>query len=165
MVKNYRKQYSREDAMKSLEFLQSAVDGIRHVMIGILNERMEATQNLEPEEDDEFPPVVMAINPTGFVDVFSCGEFRKMMEEDDTFAAQDLVFEEQVFLRYNEEDVVELGGNRYLLGTAVVFELDQDGNEVSVTHDTIENVFDYVEANLTCIEVDELTIPAFRLNV
>ena len=47
----------------------------------------------------------------------------------------------------------------------VVFELDQDGNEVSVTHDTIENVFDYVEANLTCIEVDELTIPAFRLNV
>ena len=88
-----------------------------------------------------------------------------MMEEDDTFAAQDLVFEEQVFLRYNEEDVVELGGNRYLLGTAVVFELDQDGNEVSVTHDTIENVFDYVEANLTCIEVDELTIPAFRLNV
>lgn len=66
MVKNNRKQYSREDAMKSLEFLQSAVDGIRHVMIGILSERMEAAQNLEPEEDDEFPPVVMAINPTGF---------------------------------------------------------------------------------------------------
>lgn len=28
MVKNNRKQYSREDAMKSLEFLQSAVDGM-----------------------------------------------------------------------------------------------------------------------------------------
>ena len=49
MVKNNRKHYSREDAMKSLEFLQSAVDGIRHVMIGILSERMEAAQNLEPE--------------------------------------------------------------------------------------------------------------------
>lgn len=38
MAKNFmEKRYSSEDALKTLEFLQSAVDSVRCVMVGILD--------------------------------------------------------------------------------------------------------------------------------
>lgn len=86
-----------------------------------------------------------------------------MTEEDDAFCEQDIVFDEQLLIHCNADDVVELGGIRYLLGTAVIVEMDENGNECSVTHETIESAFDYVEANLTTISVDGMAIPVFRL--
>lgn len=165
MAKNFmEKRYSLEDALKTLEFLQSAVDSVRCVMVGILDQHVEEAQRLAGEEaDGDLPAIVMAINPSGYIDVFTAQEFRQMTEEDDAFCEQDIVFDEQLLIHCNADDVVELGGIRYLLGTAVIVEMDENGNECSVTHETIESAFDYVEANLTTINVDGMAIPAFRL--
>lgn len=46
MAQNFMdKRYSPEDALKTLEFLQSAVDSVRRVMVGILDEHMEESFN------------------------------------------------------------------------------------------------------------------------
>ena len=76
----------------------------------------------------------------------------------------ELVFDEELLINYNEEDVVTLGGRRYLTGPMVVFEIDEDGNECSITPDTIKSFFDFTEASRTLIEVDGKNFPAFRLD-
>lgn len=165
MAQNFMdKRYSPEDALKTLEFLQSAVDSVRRVMVGILDEHMEEAQRIAGEESGgDYPAVVMAINPSGYIDVFTAQEFQHMTEEDDAFCEQDIIFDDLLLIHCNPEDVVDLGGIRYLLGTAVIVEMDENGNECSITHETIENAFDYVNANLTTITVDGMAIPAFRL--
>lgn len=151
MAQNFMdKRYSPEDALKTLEFLQSAVDSVRRVMVGILDEHMEEAQRIAGKESGgNYPAVVMAINPSGYIDVFTAQEFQHMTEEDDAFCEQDIIFDDLLLIHCNPEDVVDLGGIRYLLGTAVIVEMDENGNECSVTHETIENAFDYVNANLT----------------
>ena len=86
--------------------------------------------------------------------------------EDDAFepGGFEPVFDEELFINYDEEDVVTLGGRRYLTGPMVVFEIDGDGNECSITPDTIKSFFDFTEASRTLIEVDGKNFPAFRLD-
>ena len=74
------------------------------------------------------------------------------------------VFDDELLINYDEEDVVTLGGRRYLTGPMVVFEIDEDGNECSITPDTIKSFFDFTEASRTLIEVDGKNFPAFRLD-
>ena len=53
MAQNFMdKRYSPEDALKTLEFLQSAVDSVRRVMVGILDEHMEEAQRIAGKESD-----------------------------------------------------------------------------------------------------------------
>ena len=63
MAKNFmEKRYSPEDALKTLEFLQSAVDSVRCVMVGILDQHVEEAQRLAGEEaDGDLPAIVMVI--------------------------------------------------------------------------------------------------------
>ena len=86
--------------------------------------------------------------------------------EDDAFepGGFEPVFDEELFINYDEEDVVVLGGRRYLTGPMVIFEIDEDGNECSITPDTIKSFFDFTEASRTLIEVDGKNFPAFRLD-
>ena len=118
------------------------MDSVRRVMVGILDEHMEEAQRIAGEESGgDYPAVVMAINPSGYIDVFTAQEFQHMTEEDDAFCEQDIIFDDLLLIHCNPEDVVDLGGIRYLLGTAVIVEMDENGNECSVTHETIRECF------------------------
>lgn len=120
MAKNFmEKRYSPEEALKTLEFLQSAVDSVRCVMVGILDQHVEAAQRMAGEEaDGDLQAIVMAINPSGYIDVFTAQEFRQMTEEDDAFCEQDIVFDEQLLIHCNADDVVELGGTETNIKTS-----------------------------------------------
>ena len=109
MAQNFMdKRYSPEDALKTLEFLQSAVDSVRRVMVGILDEHMEEAQRIAGEESSgDYPAVVMAINPSGYIDVFTAQEFQHMTEEDDAFCEQDIIFDDLLLIHCNPEDVVD----------------------------------------------------------
>ncbi|WP_418985090.1 hypothetical protein [Blautia sp.] len=151
------------EGMVTIEFMQDAVATLRELMISILEERRSlAEKNSVPGEADLVPPIVMAINPIGVVDVFTAEECKNAIDLevlDETNAVMDA----EVILRYNSDEVVTFGETEYLMGSAIVTEVDIDGNECSVDQRTIENVFDYIEANLTVIEVDGHSYPAFRL--
>ena len=119
----------------------------------ILDEHMEEAQRIAGEESGgDCPAVVMAINPSGYIDVFTAQEFQHMTEEDDAFCEQDIIFDDLLLIHCNPEDVVDLGGIRYLLGTAVIVEMDENGNECSVTHETIENI----NNRFVCYDIKEL---------
>ena len=75
----------------------------------------------------------------------------------------DFFYDERLILRYNPEEVVELDGVLYLMGTAEVLNMDEHGNECSIGLTEVSNVMDFVDMNSTEIEVDGKTIPALRL--
>lgn len=75
----------------------------------------------------------------------------------------DFLFDDQLILRYDEDEVVELDGVRYLLGAAEVLDIDESGYECSIGMSGIENAIDYMSMNTTEIAVDGKIIPALRL--
>ena len=75
----------------------------------------------------------------------------------------DLVADGELLLHYDESDVIETDGTRYLLGAAEVSEIDQNGNECSINLFTLERTIDYVNENLTVVSIGGELVPALRL--
>ena len=75
----------------------------------------------------------------------------------------DLVADGELLLHYDESDVIETDGTRYLLGAAEVSEIDPNGNECSVNLFTLEHTIDYVNENLTVVSIGGELVPALRL--
>lgn len=143
------------------EMLTALEDLLRELVVAAF------TLKLEMEEDDhadeiEPPVMVMAIDPTGAIDICTQDEGDELFEDEDSLD-DFIVFDDLLILTCESSKVVELGGTRYLLGPAVIREIDDDGNDCSVNEDTIRDAFDFMEANLTGITVDGKEIPAFRL--
>ena len=91
---------------------------------------------------------------------------REELFDDDDYDSEtiDTIFDEALFVGFNDCDIATLGGTRYLTGRMMIFEVDEDGNEISITPDTIRSFFDFVEISRTLIEVDGKNFPAFRLD-
>ncbi len=58
-----------------------------------------------------------------------------------------------------------MGENRYLVeAPLLIFNIDRNGNECSVTLETILQAAQLLSERETCIEVDEEAYPAIRLD-
>lgn len=112
--------------------------------------------------EDEQPVMVMTIDPTGSIDICTQEEGDELFDDGDSLEDV-MVFDDLLILTCESSRIVELDGVRYLLGTAVIREIDEDGNDCSIDDETIRDAFDYIETNLTGITVDGKEIPAFRL--
>lgn len=114
---------------------------------------------------DDYPDsrIVMLIHPEYDGELLTSEYSDIILSEMGDYSEVDVVFDDLILLRYDEDDVVELGGVRYLLGMAEVFEIDDDGNECSIDFETMQDASDYVAMNLTEITVDGKTFPALRL--
>ncbi len=73
------------------------------------------------------------------------------------------VMEGQLLLRCCSDDVVCIGGTEYLLGKAIIFEMDEDGNDCCVDYDTVRLTTEFLDENSTDIEVDGEIYDALRL--
>jgi len=143
------------------KLFSDAADMLRELVIIAFTMKLEMAQD-EHADEDEPPMLVMVIDPTGHVEICTEDEGNELFEDE---APDDemIIFDGQLILSSDYDNVAELGGVNYLIGPAVIREMDDDGNDISITDDTIRNVFDFMEANLTGIQVDGKVTPAFRL--
>lgn len=150
----------RDRYMTSL--IENALDALNTLICTSLCERTEELicEYGTPVND---PQVVMLIQPDFTTDVATADECEELLDELGDYSAVESVFEDTLLLRYDESDVVTLGGVRYLVGLGVIFEIDEYGNECSIDRSTIETVMDFMEKNHTKITVDGQSFDAFRL--
>lgn len=145
-----------------LDYLEEAVEALRHLVSNVMNDRRLCLMDEHAAPAKE-PQVVMLIHPEYAADVVTAAECEAFLCYDDEYSEVDSIFDDLLMIRYNEDDVVTLGGVRYLLGMGILFEIDGNGNERSIDHNTIDNALDFMEACLTEISVDGKTYDAFRL--
>lgn len=109
---------------------------------------------------DDYDPICMALTPDGATAILPMSQAEDSYGEmyEDFFVHDDLVI-----LRCKSEDVATLGGQCYLLGAAIVLEIDEDGNECNIDGETVSMAMEFFEENLTDVQVDSGTYPAIRL--
>lgn len=107
--------------------------------------------------------IAMVILPGDGVELLTEAGSRDIFEDVYDEMEADLVADGELLLHYDESDVIETDGTRYLLGAAEVSEIDQNGNECSVNLFTLEHTIDYVNENLTVVSIGGELVPALRL--
>ena len=120
----------------------------------------------EPDDDRQLVLLVHPEEPCVIAAAQECWDYLDDRCGDYTiYSDVDVIFHGRIFIAYNPEDIVTLGGRRYLLGYAVVFEIDEDGNECSVNGETIRSFADYSLQNTTYLETEDgERFRAFRLD-
>ena len=107
--------------------------------------------------------IVMVILPGAGGELLTEDGSRGIFEDVYDEMEADLVADGELLLHYDESDVIETDGTRYLLGAAEVSEIDQNGNECSINLFTLERTIDYVNENLTVVSIGGELVPALRL--
>lgn len=159
MYRNYQN-FNRKNE-NTIEQLAELDALLRDLMISAVCLKLEIAEDAYADEDE--PPVlVMTLDPTGDLNICTQDEGDELFEDADSLD-DFIVFNDRLILTCEASKVVELDGTSYLLGSAVIREIDDYGNDCSVNENTIRNAYDFVEANLTSIAVDGKEIPAFRL--
>ena len=143
------------------EMLTALEELLRELVVAAFCLKLEMMED-DYADEGESPVLVMAIDPTGSIDICTQDEGDELFEDEDSLD-DFIVFDDLLILTCESSKVVELGGVHYLWGPAVIREIDDDGNDCSITEETIRDVFDFMEANLTGIKVDGKESPAFRL--
>lgn len=159
MYRNNQNFDKHEDMLE--EMLTALENQLRELAVTACRLKLEMVEG-EYEDECEPPVMVMTIDPTGQIDICTQDEGDDLLEDEDSLE-DFIVFDDLLILTCEASKVVELGGVRYLLGPAVIREIDDDGNDCSINAETIGNAFDFMEVNLTGIKVDGKEIPAFRL--
>ena len=114
-------------------------------------------------EDHPKERIVMVILPGAGGELLTEDGSRGIFEDVYDEMEADLVADGELLLHYDESDVIETDGTRYLLGAAEVSEIDQNGNECSINLFTLERTIDYVNENLTVVSIGGELVPALRL--
>lgn len=107
--------------------------------------------------------IAMLIQPDADDELVTEGECMDVFDKEYDELEVDFLFDDQLILRYDEDEVAELDGVRYLLGVAEVLDIDESGYECSIGMTDIETAIDYMSMNTTEITVDGKAIPALRL--
>ena len=143
-------------------YMEEAANALRDVLSDVMDDRRERLmeEHASPVRD---PQIVMLIHPEYAADVVTGKECEELLCDQGDYEQVDSVFDDLLMIRYDENDVVTLGGMRYLLGIGIIFEIDEYGNECSIDHNTIDHALDFTEENLVTISVDGRDFEAFRL--
>jgi len=133
------------------------------VLIGKLKDTIYAVMCIklffarkQQAENAEDSLVALVFRPSGAIDVCPQGECQG-------FDSEDIVCDDRLYIRYRSKDVISYGGCRYLLGSVMAIEMDEYGNDASVTDDTIAAALDFMDDNMVGIILDDEWIPAFRI--
>lgn len=141
-------------------------DGLREVVYAFI--RYPLYSALEKISCDATPlhdPLaVLLIHPDYSPEVMTAEEGSKIMCVEDGCLETDVVFDDTLLIRYDEDDVLEVDGMRYLLGDAIIFEIDENGDECSIDKDTIYDAVAFMGEAWKKITVDGETFEAFRLD-
>ena len=149
-----------------LELCDALIAALANYFLGEhISQKSETLRDLHRKFGDDTRIVILADPKKGYR---LCAEdaFLEELTEDGDFDPHcfDTVLDEELLINYDEADVAVLGDERYLIGPMVIFEIDEYGNECSITEDTIRSFFEYAETGRTLIEVDGKNFPAFRLD-
>lgn len=142
--------------------MEEALDVLNELACSLLCDRAEKLVHKygTPLYD---PQVVMLIAPDSMMDVATAEECEELLDELGDYSEVESIFEDSLLIRYDADNVVTLGGVRYLLGYGVIFEIDEYGNECSIDSGTIENIMDFMYEKRSEITVDGQIFDAFRL--
>lgn len=142
------------------EIFSALKDILRRCHISSLCDELERVR-INHSEDER---IVLVAHPGGEVTICTEAECEDELEYWDEYTGIDIVFDEALLISFNEEDVVTLGGTRYIAGSIIVLEIDGDGNECSIHRETLTNFIDFWHTSFTEIEVDGETYGAFRMD-
>ena len=94
-------------------------------------------------------------------DVTECFDVLKCFGTDDSvIQAPDC----DLLMSYDERQVLVLDGRKYLVGPAIFYDVDSDGEDVSVTAEDIYNVQRVVAHRTVILCADGQDFPALLLN-
>ncbi len=117
----------------------------------------ESVANYLMEDND---PICMVLMPDGATTILPISEAE---EHFGKMSCEFTVADDLLLLRCEASDVAFLGGHAYLVGPALVFEADEDGEECNIDGDTVSMAMEFFEENVTEITVDGSSYPALRL--
>ena len=84
---------------------------------------------------------------------------------ESSFEVGELEDEYGLCMEYDGSCVATLGGVRYLVESPLmILDIDEDGNERSVSHEIIRKALSFLAERETLIEVDDEVYQAFRLD-
>ena len=107
--------------------------------------------------------LVIVANPKCGIRFRDDYELDRLAEEIGCNFDAEMIYDDQLLVHYDPDDVITLGGVRYLNGSIVIFEMDEDGNACSVTKKTVENLLNYLDVDRTYLLADHKKYPVFRL--
>lgn len=106
-------------------------------------------------------PTCMALMPDGATCIMTVEDAE---ESFGNMSYHAVVHNDDVFLACDPNEIVTLGGVQYLTHAALIFEIDDEGNECCITADTVSNAMEFFEDCAVDIEVDGRFFPAIRLD-
>ncbi len=152
--------YMYNDKLVMLEIVEMGSFEERMDFIHRMLHLVESMLKEMHEEMDEKIPDCVVISADGDADIMTIDQAEELVEHADYCIE---VMEGQLMLRCRSEDVVNIGGTEYLLGMAIVFEMDENGEDCCIYNETAENAVEFLEENSTEIEVDGEIYDALRL--
>lgn len=126
-------------------------------------ENPEEKENADEPEVIEPPVVMMTVIPgsapkmaspeeaAGFLDCFG--------ESDEICVLTEL----NVLVSYDEKQLIQLSSGNYLVGPAVFFNVDEEGNDISLEAAELYNIQKYIEDNTVTLKNDTQEITAISL--
>jgi len=118
---------------------------------------VESVANYLMEDND---PICMVLMPDGATTILPISEAE---EHFGKMSCEFTVADDLLLLRCEASDVAFLGDHAYLVGPALIFEADEDGEECNIDGDTVSTAMAFFEENITEITVDGSSYPALRL--
>lgn len=147
----------------ALKVIEKSEHLIGNVMVDLLDaSRLLILEAIAEADFEEKPTVMMVIDREGEFSVITEDEAEEKYP-DKEFSEVAVIYDEQLIAAFDPDDVVTLGGMDYLIGPMLIYEIDEDGNDININKDTIAHVVDYTYCNEVEICVDNQNIPAFRL--
>ncbi|MBS6877893.1 MAG: hypothetical protein KH214_12545 [Ruminococcus sp.] len=131
------------------------LDGIRHCL--------KAADLHSSSTDSDYILMVAALPGKGIQvkDVTECFDVLKCFGTDDSvIQAPDC----DLLMSYDERQVLVLDGRKYLVGPAIFYDVDGDGEDVSVTAEDIYDVQRMVAHRTVILCADGQDFPALLLN-
>ena len=131
------------------------LDGIRHCL--------KATDLHSSSTDSDYILMVAALPGKGIQvrDVTECFDVLKCFGTDDSVIQ---VPDCDLLMSYDERQVLVLDGRKYLVGPAIFYDVDGDGEDVSVTAEDIYDIQRMVARRTVILCADGQEFPALLLN-
>ena len=126
-------------------------------------EEMEDTKDMSEAELTEPPVIMMTVIPGFRPEMASPEEAAEVLtcfgESDEIDVLADL----EVLISYDENQLVHLPSGNYLTGPAVFFNVDEEGNDVSLEAGELYNIQKYIEANTVTLKNNTQEMKAISL--
>lgn len=142
---------------------------LAEVFLDWLEQIDESGEDSEEKEDADEPEV---IEPPVVMMTVIPGSAPKMASPEETAGFLDcfgdsdeicVLTELNVLVSYDEKQLIQLSSGNYLVGPAVFFNVDEEGNDISLEAAELYNIQKYIEDNTVTLKNDTQEITAISL--